>query len=208
LIAESGRDVDQSLSPDEAVAHGAALYAGWLRSGDSAPPRGIQVTDVNSHDLGVLAIEPGTGRQRRQLLIPRNTPLPAVGLGRFITQRAGQSSVRVRIIEGGDATGAHATPIGQCMVTGLPPDLPAGTRVNVTCNYSPGGRLTVGAALPGTGRHAQVRIERASGLSDAQYDYWRQRIEAGRWLDEPGLSPPEPESPAPDAGTSDDAMTA
>jgi len=182
LERESGLAADRSLSADEAVAHGAAIYAGLLMADENLPHEGMSVTNVNSHDLGVLGIEPDTGMRRRKVLIPRNTSLPAVGAGSFVTRRDGQASVKVAVIEGGDATGANATHIGRCVVADLPADLPAKTRVKVTFNYATNGRLTVGASLPGTGRHARTTIQRSSGLAEGMLVQWELRIEEGELL--------------------------
>ena len=63
LEEQSGMKVDRSLSPDEAVAHGAALYAGLLQQGSKATDRNLAVKNVNSHDLGVLGLEKETGNK-------------------------------------------------------------------------------------------------------------------------------------------------
>ena len=175
LEEESGLEVDRSLSADEAVAHGAAIYAGLLVAGDKSPQK-LQVTNVNSHDLGVLGVERDTRMTRRKLLIPRNTALPTAGARSFVTQKQGQANVRVTVVEGGDDAGNNATVIGKCVVSELPPDLPAQSKIKVTFNYAANGRLTIGATLPGTGKHAQMTIERQSGLNDVQIQQWRERI--------------------------------
>jgi len=179
LQDESGIQIDRSLSPDEAVAHGAAIYANLLAAADEAQRPQIVVTNVNSHDLGVLGIEPSTGRKRRKVLVPRNTRLPAKGTGRFVTRRDCQPSVVVNVIEGGDASGRNATLIGKCVVANLPPDMPAGTPVEVTFAYATNGRLTVRANLPNAERQVTMSIERTAGLSGAAVEEWRRRIEEG-----------------------------
>ena len=60
LEKQSGLELDRSLSPDEAVSHGAALYAGMLL-GHKGQHANVSVTNVNSHDLGILAVDPKTG---------------------------------------------------------------------------------------------------------------------------------------------------
>lgn len=182
LQSESGLATDRSASADEAVAHGAAIYACLLMADENMARKGMSVTNVNSHDLGVLGIEPGTGMRRRKVLIPRNTTLPAVGAGTFATQKDGQATVKVTVIEGGDATGANATHIGKCVVTDLPPDLPAKTPVRVTFDYSTNGRLSVGASLPKAGCHANTTIQRSAGLTDQTFELWRNRIDTGELL--------------------------
>jgi molecular chaperone DnaK len=195
LESESGVKVDQSLAPDEAVAHGAAIYAGLLTTGSGSPRRGMSVANVNSHDLGVLGIEPDTGRVRRKVLVPRNTLLPTERTATFVTQKEGQANVRVTVVEGGDVTGQNATHIGKCVVADLPPSLPAKTRVDVTFNYTASGRLIVAAGLPGTNCQATTTIHRTSGLSEEQLAQWQERIDAGNLLDGASGDSPSPSEP-------------
>lgn len=196
LRQESGKPVDSSLSPDEAVAHGAAIYAGLLLTSDESERPKLAVRNVNSHDLGVLGIEPRTKRRSRKVLIPRNTPLPATGSGRFVTRRENQSNVKVDVIEGGDASGNGATPIGKCVIDDLPPGLPTGARINVFFTYADNGRLTVTARLPDVDRKATLSIERKSGLSDRLLEQWGKRMREGLRL---GERREEPSAPPRDA---------
>ena len=164
LEQTSGRSVDRSLSPDEAVAHGAALYAGFLQQGSQAADRSLVVKNVNSHDLGVLGIEKATGMKRRSIMIPRNTKLPARSKSSFVTHRANQRSVAVHVVEGGDDSGKNATPIGKCLVSDLPAKLPAKTPVVVQFYYAANGRLSVKASLPDMGIESSVT--RRAGFRD------------------------------------------
>jgi molecular chaperone DnaK len=183
LEAASGMPVDRSLSPDEAVAHGAALYAGFLQRGTGAMDRNLAVKNVNSHDLGVLGVEKLTGMKRRRIMIPRNTALPARSKSQFVTHRDNQRRVVVPVVEGGDDSGNHATAIGKCVVTDLPPALPAKTPVIVQFFYMANGRLSVKASLPDVGSESSVSIERASGMSENDLRSWASRIEQGQFFD-------------------------
>jgi molecular chaperone DnaK len=177
---ESGRHIDRSVSVDEAVAHGAAVYAGMVLAREAGERPQVSVSNVNSHDLGVLGIEPGTGRPRRKVLIPRNSSLPATHGSRFVTHAENQRTVAVPVIEGGDASGHNSTAIGKCVVKGLPKQLPKGTTVVVNFTYTQSGRLTVSATLPDIqNASASMTIERASGLSDEEIQSWQARIAAG-----------------------------
>ncbi len=202
LEQSTGMVLDRSLSPDEAVAHGAALYAGMLAGADRAELPRLHVTNVNSHDLGVVGTEAATGRSRRQILIPRNTALPAQGIGKFVTGRRDQSSVAVKVVEGGDASGKHATPIGKCVVRDLPPGLPARAPVEVKFRYTRSGRLTVTAWLPTIQQQAQMTVERAAGMSDVLLRHWQERLARGCVLDEDVLVAPDEEA-VPAGRTSD-----
>jgi len=175
LETESGKKVDRTLAADEAVAHGAAIYASLLTK-----QRGLQtdveITNVNSHNLGVLGLEKRTGRNRTKVLLPRNTALPAKQGAAFTTAEDDQRTVAVKVVEGGDASGKHSTPIGKCVIRGLPAGLPAGTQVNVIFQYEPNGRLRVRASIPTLGHSAKIDIQRESALSDSKLDDWGQRL--------------------------------
>ena len=84
LEQESGRKADRSLSLDEAVAHGAAIYAGILLGargrlgGDGEDPQ----------RQSAPARRAGQGTRRRvgnanAVMIPKNTLLPVTCRGRF-----------------------------------------------------------------------------------------------------------------------------
>ena len=185
LEEESGLKVERTLSPDEAVAHGAALYAGLLmaRQEESQAARSkpaMSVRNVSSHDLGVLSKDPATGRPMNSVMIPRNTTLPATRGKRFRTAKLGQKNIVINVIEGGDSAGRNSTPIGRCTIHELPEDLPAGTVVEVYFTYAENGRLKVEGRLPDLNRKAVLSIERASGLNDDKLDEWGKRLKAGR----------------------------
>jgi molecular chaperone DnaK len=163
LEKESGGKVDRSLSLDEAVCHGAAIYAGLLLASASEARSSIKIHNVNSHSLGVLAKEPGTGRNRNGIMIRRNTPLPATKRARFKTNKANQRDVVVNVIKGGDASGNDSTAIGKCVLRDLPPGLPAGTTVEVAFTYAENGRLEVKARLPKSNREATLTIREGVG---------------------------------------------
>ncbi|NLF67671.1 MAG: Hsp70 family protein [Candidatus Anammoximicrobium sp.] len=179
LAEESGLSPDRSLSPDEAVAHGAAIYAGMLLHQGAKAFRGLSVHNVNSHTLGVLGIDLESRLTRRKVMIPRNTPLPASVTRKFQTSKDGQKDVIIPVVEGGTDTGEGCTHIGRLAVADLPPDLPVGTPVRVTFQYGQDGRLTVRATLPAAGREAQLTLERASGMSEAELGAWLDRIQGG-----------------------------
>jgi molecular chaperone DnaK len=208
LEAESGRPVDRSLSPDEAVAQGAAIYAGVLLKQAGGRLRGISVRNVNSHDLGVLAVERATGRRRRRLMIGRNTELPASAEAQFRTARAGQPNVLVPVVEGGTDSGAHATHIGQCVVKGLPADLPAQSPVKVSFHYQQNGRLAIRASLPSIKRGSRLVIERAKGLSESQLEQWQAAIDAGVRIDADPLAPGDGRDEVERVGAGEDAKGA
>ncbi len=200
LEKESGLKPDRSISPDEAVAHGASIYAGMLSTLAAGERPRLSVTNVNSHNLGVLGLEPATGRPRNRVLIARNSPLPATHRKKFKTFQDNQPNVAVRVVEGGDASGNQATHIGKCVVHDLPRNLPKGTPVEVSFSYTTNGRLLVEATLPSVHRSATLEIQRIAGLSEEDLLRWQQLLLSDDWLQ--ALPPAkEPLAAAPVADT-------
>lgn len=195
LESESGLTVDRSISADESVAHGAAIYAGILRDSDSrigSSSNRISVSNVNSHDLGILGLDKKTGSNRRSIMIARNSSLPIRKAKRFATSKDNQKSVAVKVVEGGDDEGNYSTRIGNCVVSGLPPNLPAKTHVDVIFHYQDDGRLQVVAQLPSINKRAELVIQRESGLKGEDCQLWQTRIEDGTLLEvEPTEEPEE-----------------
>ncbi|HEV7283114.1 MAG TPA: Hsp70 family protein [Pirellulaceae bacterium] len=171
----TGKPVDRSLSADESVAHGAAIYAG-IRGGASSRAPAFQITNVNSHNLGVIGFEADTKRPRNEVLIARNSPLPAQAQRRFRLARPDQGSVEVKIVEGGDASGNDATPIGRCVIRNVPGGLPPAARVIVEFSYGTEGRLTVRASIPGYRAESVIEIDRSGGMSGEDLANWSAKL--------------------------------
>ncbi len=173
LRALSGRDPDGSVSPDEAVAHGAALHAGLLLANRQGKPPAFQIRNVNSHSLGVVATDTKTRRTRSAILIPRNTPLPVAARRIFKTQKTGQRSILVRIVEGESPSPEDCTPLGKCTVRDLPPGLPVQTPIEVRFRYEENGRLTVHVRVAGAATELAHEMTRENSLTPDQLDRWR-----------------------------------
>lgn len=169
----SGKEPDASVSPDEAVAHGAALQAGLILSKLQGRRAAFQIKNVNSHSLGVVGTDPQTQRKRNAVLIPRNTPLPVKAKRVFKTQQDGQRSIVVPIVEGESPSPEACTPIGSCVIRDLPPNLPARTPVSVYFRYGADGRLTVVIKVGDSDIELRQEITRENSLSQQDLDAWR-----------------------------------
>ena len=176
----TGKAPDASLSADEAVAHGAALYAGLIlaRRGDGDDPARFTVTDVNSHSLGLIAIDSAADRRFNQVLIPKNTPLPKVVAKKFKTFKDGQKSVKVTVLEGESEQPDACTQVGECVIRGLPAGLPAGALIEVRYMYQANGRLRVQGKLLGHDAAVTTEFIRVNNLSGDDLLYWYERLAA------------------------------
>jgi molecular chaperone DnaK len=172
----SGKEPDRSLSPDEAVAHGAALYAAMLMDVERSTAHRVDLINVNSHSLGVVGVQTTTGERRNVTLIPKNTPLPARKVRQFQTARANQLTVKVPVVEGESPRPEHCIALGECVVRDLPSGLPKGTPIEVTYEYAANGRLSVTARVPSVRQSAHVEIERKQKGSQQDLEAWRRQL--------------------------------
>lgn len=172
------------FSAPEAVAQGAAIY-GSATHGVTAPPRrAVYVAGVNSRELRIMGLGPSAQKRNRQVLIARNSPLPAERSQRILTVKDGQQSVAVTLVESGSGADQRETRIGDCVVNGLPPDLPIGSCVNLTFQYTRSGRLVVAATLPDVNYQANAQMDRDLELRPTEYDFWKVLLDSEFVIDE------------------------
>jgi molecular chaperone DnaK len=171
----SGKEPCRSISPDEAVAHGAALYAGSLLDRYHAKPPSLHITNVNSHSLGVVAVNPKRRENVNAIIIPRNTALPASIKRRFWTGKNNQRKVLVEILEGEGSSPEECSQVGE-LVQNLPVGLPRGTPVDVFFQYGENGRLTVRVAVEGKGELVKHEVHRENSLTVEQLNSWRKYV--------------------------------
>lgn len=182
----SGRTPSRELNPDEAVAQGAAIHAAILEARETGGSsrmaqavikrlRSVSATDVNSHSLGVEITDTRDRRlKRNHIMIPRNTAIPYTISQRFTTNVANQQRIRVRLLQGEVPDVSACAVIGDFTITDLPPNLPAGSPVELTYSYEANGRIKAEAKELTGGRQAATEIVRDGGLSDTGLDAFEQ----------------------------------
>lgn len=177
LVELLGKPPERSVSPDEAVAHGAALYANSLVPAADLEEAAFSVTNVNSHSLGILGTNPDTGKQFNKILIPKNTPLPYTVVKKFQTYRHGQKQVLIKVLEGESERALMCTAVGVCTIGPLPPDLPAGWPIEVSYTYQSNGQLSLSAHLRGYDKGIAMDFQRENSLADDDVEMWAQFVE-------------------------------
>ncbi len=181
----SGRKPQHQVHPDEAVARGAAIFAGYLLASrdERLPGAKFKVTDVNSHSLGIEGLDQRTGRKENVILIPRNTALPFQVTEKFVTKSPGQQSVVVQVLEGESKIPDQCTHIARAVMRQLPPALPQGTKVEVSYAYGTNSRLSVRAKVHGTPNELAIELEREGGMSDDRMARWKRIVTGDQGFD-------------------------
>lgn len=176
LTMLTGQVPDDTLSPDEAVAQGAAIHAGMIIDRMDGRTPQARVRNVNSHSLGIVGTDPKTKRKQTAVLIPRNTPLPAKAKRVFKTLKAGQRSVVADIVEGESPDPTACMKIGKFTVRNLPKDIAAGTPIEIRFRYEENGRLRIAANIAGMENQATHEISRDNNLARNDLDAWRKQV--------------------------------
>ena len=180
----TGLTPDHTVHPDEAVARGAAVFAGYLiRSQDPKAKRSFNVIDVNSHSLGIEGIDQRTLRKENVIIIPRNSPLPAKVTEKFVTKSEDQISIVVQVLEGESKTPSQCSPIGRAVIRNLPEHLPKGWPVEVTYEYLTNGRLDVKAKIPGTSRQVELELQREQSMTSERIGRWKSVVAEAKGFD-------------------------
>jgi molecular chaperone DnaK len=170
------------VDPEEAVSQGAAIHAAILEAKETkgssklskavlARLRSVNTIDVNSHSLGVKVSDPhDKNRKINHIMIPKNTGLPFKVSQRFVTNAPNQQRVHVCVLEGEASDPDACTTIGDFRVFNLPPNLPAGSPVEISYEYDKNGRIHASARELTGNKEASTEIVRDSGLDTEGVD--------------------------------------
>ncbi|MGL6193521.1 MAG: Hsp70 family protein [Thermoguttaceae bacterium] len=169
----------KDLNPHTAVARGAAIHAAILeakfRGNESDMSErvkkmleSVHEEDVNSHGLGVVAMDQKSKKAINHIMIPRNTTLPFQITQTFQTNKENQERISVQVLEGDAPDPVACSLLGKCKITELPANLPKGAPIEVTYAFDKAGRISVSAREKTTGKVAAIEIERRGTLNDSQ----------------------------------------
>ena len=163
-----GKEPNQSVNPDEAVAIGAAVQGGVLQ-GDV---RDILLLDVTPLSLGLETLG-GVATK----LIDRNTTIPASKTQIFSTASDNQTSVEINIVQGEREMAADNKTLGRFVLDGIPPSPRGVPQVEVIFDIDANGILNVSAKDKASGKEQKITITASSGLSKDEVQKMAQEAE-------------------------------
>ena len=181
----SNVEVADDVSPDEAVAIGAAIQGilALLAEEDKLGSRVlpvevreqfsnddgqlIKVTNITTHTLGVVLWDDSKVEEYVFPMIKKMSPMPVEMKNSFGTAKANMKNAIVRVVEGESTVPSECTPLGICDIE-LPPFLPKGSPVELTYTYNENQVLEV--IVDAYGRQNRVEIARNTGLSDSEIE--------------------------------------
>lgn len=175
----SRKPVETPIPVDDAVALGASIHAAILEfhdqdrvveySAETAAKLGrIQTSDVAAHALGLVVKDHITLEYRNDVIIKKNSRLPASETKTYQTAYADQTAIMLQVVQGDAPDPAACITLGSFRVTGLPTGRPPGAPVRVTFSYDTKGRVHVTALDVESGRTMTTEITRSGGLDEAR----------------------------------------
>jgi len=157
-----GKPVNDTLHPDEVVALGAAIQADILAGNN----RELLLLDVTPLSLGIE-----TMGGLMDVLIPRNTKIPASVGRNYTTQKDGQSGMKIAVFQGERDLVKDNRKLAAFNLTGIP-GMPAGIpKVQVSFLLDADGILVVRAKEMRSGAEQHIEVKPQYGLTEEEVSH-------------------------------------
>lgn len=171
----TGKNLNLSVNPDEAVSIGAAIQ-GAVIAGDI---KDVVLLDVTPLTLGIETL----GGVMTPL-IPRNTTIPTTKSQIFSTAEDNQPAVDIMVYQGERPMARDNKLLGNFTLSGIKPARRGQPRIEVTFNIDVNGIVKVSAKDLDTQKSQDITISGSNGLSKEDIDRMVKEAEENKAADE------------------------
>ncbi|HVT86862.1 MAG TPA: Fe-S protein assembly chaperone HscA [Chitinophagaceae bacterium] len=155
------KSLHDSMNPDEVVALGAAVQADILAGNN----KDFLLLDITPLSLGIE-----TMGGLMDVLIPRNSKIPAKAARQYTTQKDGQSGMRISVYQGERDLVKDNRKLAEFTFSGIPA-MPAGLpKVEVSFLVNADGILVVKATELRSGVEQSIEVKPQYGLTDEEVE--------------------------------------
>ncbi|MEA3314544.1 MAG: molecular chaperone DnaK [Campylobacterota bacterium] len=169
-----GKELNNSVNPDEVVAAGAAIQGGVLK-GDV---KDVLLLDVTPLSLGIETLG---GVMTK--LIDKGTTIPVKKSQVFSTAQDNQPAVSIVVGQGEREFVKDNKNLGQFELSDIAPAPKGQPQIEVTFDIDANGVLNVSAKDKSTGKENKITISGSSGLSDDEIEKMVNEAEANKEAD-------------------------
>merc|ERR1712178_390130 len=149
----NGKELNQEINPDEAVAYGATVQGGILSGEGGAATKDVVLLDVAPLSMGV---ETEDGLMSK--IIDRNTVIPTKKTQEYTTVQDNQNQVNFQIYEGERSVAKNNHLLGSFTLENIPNAKKGTPKIDVSFDIDQNGILKVGAVEKAGGSSAGVTI--------------------------------------------------
>ncbi|MXQ54553.1 Hsp70 family protein [Shimazuella alba] len=169
------------VNPDEVVAQGAAIQGlilmmkeGRQELVDNHSFPMVEVQDVNSHSMGVVALDE-SGHEVNSIVLKKDTAIPTRVSNHYTTTVDQQTQLHIQVTEGEDVDLDYVKIVGEGMID--LPEYPKGAPIEVIFEYDSDGIIHISVIDSTAGTLlGELDIERTSNLTEDEVIEKQKRV--------------------------------
>ncbi|KAJ3669448.1 hypothetical protein LUZ60_011398 [Juncus effusus] len=175
----NGKELCKGINPDEAVAFGATVQAAKLSGQGNQEVQDLVLVDVTPLSLGLAS-----HGVKMDIIVPRNTTIPAKKECVRVTVHDNQTSMSIKVYEGERAEAKRNNLLGQFTLDGIQPAPRGEGKADVTFEIDANGILTVTGINRYNGQVKKIAITNDESRTDGEINKMITDAERYRMEDE------------------------
>jgi molecular chaperone DnaK len=174
------KKINKTVNPDEVVAIGAAIQGGVLMGN----VKDVLLLDITPLSLGIRVQEARNTEARNDIIIERNTTIPAKKKKIYSTAEDNQTSVHIQVLQGERPKANDNKVLGNFELTGIAPAPRGIPQIEVSFEIDANGILRITAIDLQSKKEESLTIKEGQGLSKEEIERMVKEAEENKAKDE------------------------